>query len=77
MPQNIEKLVAKILRISAKKINPKTSPSNTRSWDSLAHVNLIAALESDLKIKLSLDDVLKISNFGDIKKIVEEKLKKS
>lgn len=41
-------------------------------WDSVAHMNLIAQLESDFNVMLSTDEVLAMSNFTKAKEILEK-----
>ena len=38
---------------------------NTGSWDSLAHMNVILAIEEAFGIRLSDDEVLHIRSYGD------------
>ncbi len=42
-------------------------------WDSLAHINLIIALESSFGIQFTSDEVTSMSNVGDLFKLLEKK----
>ena len=53
MSKKLKKIFSKIIGIKESSIKPSTSPKNTKKWDSLAHMNLIMALENELKIKFT------------------------
>ncbi|WP_125153262.1 acyl carrier protein [Clostridium rectalis] len=47
-------------------------PDEIEGWDSLAHVELITALEENFEISIDVIDVSRMYNIGDIKKILEK-----
>jgi acyl carrier protein len=40
-------------------------------WDSLAQINLVVAIEKDFEIKLSLEDLVTLSNVGDMMDLIQ------
>jgi acyl carrier protein len=44
-------------------------------WDSLAHINLIVAIEKKFQIKLSLSELQDLKDAGDIIDLIHTKLK--
>ena len=50
------------------KINPGTKKEDIASWDSMAHLMLILELESEFKIKFSIEQ---IENLKSVEKIIE------
>ena len=50
-----------VLKVSA--IKPGTSPKNTKKWDSLAHMNLVVALEKQFKIKFTDDEITEMLSY--------------
>jgi acyl carrier protein len=48
-----------------------SSPQNTGGWDSLANLNLMAAIEDEFGITLATRDVIKLRTLGDIAAYVE------
>jgi len=44
------------------------------SGDSLAHISLIASIESEFGVKFDMNDLLKIKNVKDIVNLLENKL---
>ena len=52
----------------------ETSPGNIDEWDSFAHINIIAACESEFAIKFDINDFEKIKTVGDLLNMIEGKL---
>tara|TARA_Y100000996_G_scaffold311368_1_gene247775 strand:- start:209 stop:454 length:246 start_codon:yes stop_codon:yes gene_type:complete len=42
-----------------------------KSWDSLAHVNLLLLIEKEFKVKLPLNNIYKIRTINEIKRIIK------
>ena len=49
--------------------------ADVEGWDSLTHINLIVAVESDFGIRLSTADVRSLRNVGDFVNIIVTKAK--
>ena len=45
-----------------------------KSWDSLAHATLVAAIESEFGISIDISDALEMTSFEATKEILAEKL---
>lgn len=56
-------------------LTPATTAADIRDWDSAAHVNLIVAIESRLKIRFKTFELESLHNVGNLAEIVEEKVK--
>jgi acyl carrier protein len=59
-------------------LDPGTSPSeiardSTESWDSLNHLRLVTAIEGEYAIELTMDEVVSISSFADIRNLVQQR----
>jgi len=54
-------------------IADSTTADDIDDWDSVNHITLIAAVESEFKIKLSTRDVKNLANVGDFLKLIESK----
>ena len=54
----------------------QTSTDDTASWDSLAHLNLVIALDEELDIKITPEEIqLLYSNYDTIVRFIEAKQK--
>jgi acyl carrier protein len=45
----------------------------TEEWDSVAHMQLVAALEATFEIMIDTDDVIAMSDYSEIRRIVSQK----
>jgi len=50
-----------------------TAASDIDGWDSLAHLNLIIAIETAFRIKFSVSDVMSMHHVGDIVTLLQAK----
>lgn len=48
------------------RINLATNASDIEGWDSLAHINLIAAIQEEYDIRFSMDDVTSMKSVNDM-----------
>ena len=55
-------------------IRPELTPNDIDGWDSMAHVNLIAAVELHFKIKFDSKELRKLRTVGDLGQIIDGKL---
>jgi acyl carrier protein len=52
----------------------ESSASNVEDWDSLAHINLVLAIEKFYKIKFALGELQELKNVGDMVDLIKAKL---
>lgn len=52
-----------VMEVPAGVINEDTNPENLEEWDSLAHVQLIAALEETFGIEIDPEEGIDLENF--------------
>ncbi|HEX9199516.1 MAG TPA: acyl carrier protein [Acidobacteriaceae bacterium] len=55
-------------------LTPESNASNVEDWDSLAHINLVSAIEKRYKIKFALGELQELKNVGDMIELIEVKL---
>tara|TARA_Y100001970_G_C13879268_1_gene673040 strand:- start:361 stop:588 length:228 start_codon:yes stop_codon:yes gene_type:complete len=73
MDEKLKKTFSKIVGIKVSTIKPQTSPKNTKKWDSLAHMNLVMALEKQFKIKFTDDEITEMLSYELIVEIIKNK----
>ncbi|GHU55639.1 hypothetical protein FACS1894132_12040 [Clostridia bacterium] len=54
-------------------VTEKTTAKDIEDWDSLEHINLIAAVEKEFKISFTMGQVSTMKNVGEMVSIIEEK----
>jgi acyl carrier protein len=55
----------------------ETSAASVDGWDSLAHVNLVVAIEKRYRVKFALGELQALKNVGDMADLIEKKVSKS
>jgi acyl carrier protein len=55
-------------------ITPDSNASTVEDWDSLAHVNLVTAIEKRYKIRFGLAELQELKNVGDMIGLIQKKL---
>ncbi len=55
-------------------LSPEMTADDVEGWDSLSHVNLILAVESEFGIRFSSRELLTFRNVGDLVRGIESKL---
>jgi acyl carrier protein len=73
MENELRGIFSDVLGIDRSEISDETSPENTTTWDSLAMVNLITAIEEFFQIALDFDELVNFSSFGAVKNMLLEK----
>ena len=63
---DIKEVIAKTLKVEIDVIENDLAMGDIPEWDSLAHMQIIAALETDLDIILDIEQVLDIEDVQDI-----------
>ncbi len=66
------KTVAAVLGISADELSEATSPGTTSKWDSLNHLFIVMALESEFGLSLSPEDALEMRTVGAIRDLLRK-----
>jgi acyl carrier protein len=64
--------IAGVLDVTPDLLTEKSSPDTIPGWDSLNHLNLVMALESEFGISLSVDDTLEMADVALIRGILSK-----
>jgi acyl carrier protein len=65
-----------VFRRPGLQITPASDASSINGWDSLTHIELIAAIELSFSISFSFNEVMGFNNVGDIVNCIDAHLKK-
>lgn len=55
-------------------VNDDTTADDIEDWDSLEHINLMAAVESEFGIKFSMGQIMTMKNVGEMADIILQKI---
>jgi acyl carrier protein len=69
----LSELVAEILRLPPDAVTDSLTIAETENWDSLAHIELVAALESEFSVELSADDIVEMITYAKIRSVLGSK----
>lgn len=69
----IKKILSSILKLKIEKITDNINVNNSKKWDSLAHLNIVLALESEFKVSFDVEKVTKLTSLKLIKSALKEK----
>ena len=73
MSDALIQLFAEVLQVDPTDLNEDSSPDNVKQWDSLAAMELVAAIEEKFKVKLSTKEIMKMSTIGRARKVLQGK----
>jgi acyl carrier protein len=66
----LQELVRAVLELPADADVTSTAQGVSPTWDSLAHVTLMTALESEFDLEIDLDDSLMLTSYDSVRKYV-------
>ncbi len=55
------------------RLSPESNASNVDGWDSLAHVNLVTAIEQHMRIRFALGELQALKNVGEMADLIINK----
>jgi len=71
MEFRIKNVMSAVFEVPIDDIDDFSSSDNIMSWDSLKHMNLIIALEEEMELDFSENEILRMTNYKIIKKIID------
>lgn len=71
--KKITDLVASVLEVKSEDLLDTTTFSDIDSWDSMIHMFLITRIEDEFEIELTNEEIVEMTTFAKIKKIVNNK----
>lgn len=73
LTESLRALSAIILKVPVKNLTENSSPDTVESWDSLAHMKLVLAVEEKFKVRLTDSEIINIDSFGKLCELVKGK----
>ena len=71
----LKEVLSNVLGVSIEEINDDSSPDSLDQWDSLSHIKLVMAIESEFEVELSPEDSMDMLSVKLIRMILEDVLK--
>lgn len=60
MKQRVIRIFSQVMGVSFEEINEDSSPDTIESWDSLKHMNLVLALEEELGVQFTDEEIVEM-----------------
>lgn len=74
MKTKLREILATAIDVDLDELTDTSSPDNTPEWDSFAHMSMVAAMEEEFKITLTLDEVISMLTLPKIEEVISQKL---
>jgi acyl carrier protein len=69
---DVRRIFAATLKLAPETVTAEASPDSIAAWDSMGHMRLVTAIEAELAVKLTMEQVLAIDSFAALCRIVSE-----
>ncbi|NLJ15773.1 MAG: acyl carrier protein [Clostridiales bacterium] len=70
--ERLNKVFRKVFDDKSIVVNASTTANDIEDWDSLEHINLIAAVEREFKVKFNMKQVSGMKNVGEMVEIIQK-----
>jgi len=65
-------LLADVLQLPVATITDDLAMKDTETWDSLRHMELVVAIETNFGIRLCAEEIVAMQTVGEIRRVVKE-----
>lgn len=72
--EKVRKILMETFHLKTEDIVPELSMEDVDTWDSLAHMEMIANLESEFGIEFDGDEIVEMTTVAKIEKKIKEKI---
>jgi len=73
LKERVFKIIGQVMNVPFEELNERSSPENLERWDSFQHMNLVLALEEELKIKFTDEEIVRMGDAGIILEVIQNK----
>lgn len=74
MENKIKEIIVDVLNIKISELKKDSSPDTIENWDSLKHINIIIALETEFNIEFDDEDIINMIDYQCIEQIIKDKI---
>jgi acyl carrier protein len=71
MNHQLQTLLAEMLDLPLDQVTPEMRRVDTEAWDSLNHLRLITAIESEFATSFSMEEIASLQTPADLQRIIE------
>jgi acyl carrier protein len=66
----VEEVVARVFGADPGSLHATSSPESVEGWDSMGHLNLVAALEKEFEVSIDIGDAMEMVSVRRIREIL-------
>jgi acyl carrier protein len=66
----VEEVIVRVFAVDAGGLDATSSPESVEGWDSMGHLNLVAALEQEFGVSIDIADVMEMVSVKKIREIL-------
>lgn len=70
----LKTVILSVLKLDDWDLTDTTLAAEVPGWDSLSHINVVAAVEKHFGVRFKNAEVLRLKNIGDLQRLVDSKL---
>ena len=70
--KTVEEVVSRVFGVERGSIDESSCPETVEGWDSMGHLNLVAALEKTFNVSIDIGDAMEMVNVLKIRQILLE-----
>jgi acyl carrier protein len=71
--QELSSIFSEVLELPGLQLKPESDAASVEGWDSLAHINLVIAVEQHYRIKFALGELQDLKNVGEMAALIQRK----
>jgi acyl carrier protein len=72
--EQVRTLAADVFQVAPEQISEASTPEQIEGWDSVQHLNLILALETQFNVEFEPEEIEQMKSIGNFASLVETKL---
>lgn len=72
--QDLQPVFSDVLDLPDLSLTAESNANNVEGWDSLAHINLVVAIEKRYNIKFALAELRNLHNLGEMADLIVKKM---
>ncbi len=70
MDAHLQRVIAEVLEIPAERIHDQLRREDVPEWDSVNHLRLITAIESELGAAFTMEQIVAVGTVGDLERAI-------
>jgi acyl carrier protein len=67
---HLKQIIARVLQVSPDSVNDETSSQTLPQWDSMGHMNVIMALETEFRVRFTVHEILEMRDIPAVKRVL-------